>query len=430
MVPNKDHDKAAKCTGEDAMSKSDSDRLIHEQIAALEAMARDTYKSARMPLPRESQLPPRPMSRTLQPSTDTTSDASEVSKDLDIFVARPRPDWIRPERSAEDATKPRPPAWRDATLSEAIQAPGTRNAAATGTGSSGSITLCEHNTAQDQDGRVAPLANMRFAARAFAVLAVAGTGALLLATWPFGSGGADARVSAAVEIPPHRERITLESVDITSPAVPAILLEDTTIRTVTTGQPDVTLLAPETPLERAVVEIDGIGGPLDLIPSTETEPASIALEPETTPEVAQADETGIQVAALPSEIEMLPVQGAAQIRENAGMEQPEATPAETDRPSASITITPEMEALFQRGRLAMEKGQIAGARLIYQRLANQGHAEAAFALAETYDARILRRMAVYGIQPDTALARKYYELARDLGIEKAEQRLSVLARME
>ena len=45
------------------------------------------------------------------------------------------------------------------------------------------------------------------------------------------------------------------------------------------------------------------------------------------------------------------------------------------------------------------------------------------ALAATYDAAELSRLGVRGLQPDRAVARRWYERARQLGAAEAEQRL-------
>jgi TPR repeat protein len=52
---------------------------------------------------------------------------------------------------------------------------------------------------------------------------------------------------------------------------------------------------------------------------------------------------------------------------------------------------------------------------MFERAAEAGEAAAAFALAETYDPVALRRLRLRGgIAPDVALARRWYETARDL----------------
>ena len=72
-------------------------------------------------------------------------------------------------------------------------------------------------------------------------------------------------------------------------------------------------------------------------------------------------------------------------------------------------------------------GDIAAARLVLQRVADDGDAQAAVTLAETYDPAILGRLGVHGTVPDIAMARRWYETAQKYGSTEAAQRLAVLA---
>jgi hypothetical protein len=82
--------------------------------------------------------------------------------------------------------------------------------------------------------------------------------------------------------------------------------------------------------------------------------------------------------------------------------------------------------LMKRGDEQLAQGGIAQARLCYERAAEVGLAEAAMALAATYDAAELGRLGVLGLQPDRNAARRWYERARQLGAAEAEQRLTRL----
>jgi hypothetical protein len=83
-------------------------------------------------------------------------------------------------------------------------------------------------------------------------------------------------------------------------------------------------------------------------------------------------------------------------------------------------------ALTRAGTLIASK-DIAAARLVLQRVADDGDAQAAVTLAETYDPAILERLSVYGMASDIAMARHWYEAAARLGSTEASQRLAVLA---
>jgi hypothetical protein len=87
----------------------------------------------------------------------------------------------------------------------------------------------------------------------------------------------------------------------------------------------------------------------------------------------------------------------------------------------------EVAAALKRASALIASKDIAAARLVLQRVANDGDAQAAVTLAETYDPAILERLSVYGMAPDIAMARQWYETAARLGSTEASQRLAVLA---
>jgi hypothetical protein len=85
----------------------------------------------------------------------------------------------------------------------------------------------------------------------------------------------------------------------------------------------------------------------------------------------------------------------------------------------------EIARIVKRGDELMAFGDVASARLMYQRAAEAGEAMAAFALAETYDPQVLTNKRFL---PDVGLAQQWYAKARDLGSDKASERLDRLAR--
>ena len=95
-------------------------------------------------------------------------------------------------------------------------------------------------------------------------------------------------------------------------------------------------------------------------------------------------------------------------------------------------LTPEQadraRKLVERGDEHMEVGKIASARLLYRSAAESGWAAGALALAATYDSIELSRSKVIGgIQPDFALAKEWYEKAKQLGSPEAERYLQQLS---
>jgi hypothetical protein len=109
-----------------------------------------------------------------------------------------------------------------------------------------------------------------------------------------------------------------------------------------------------------------------------------------------------------------------------------APPAALGDRTASLApeprLTPEQSdhfrKLIERGDELMQSGKVSSARLLYQSAAEGGSAEAALALAETYDGSELVRWKVMGgIQPDLALAKKWYQKAKQLGSPEADGHL-------
>jgi len=79
--------------------------------------------------------------------------------------------------------------------------------------------------------------------------------------------------------------------------------------------------------------------------------------------------------------------------------------------------------LVKKGDEQLAEGNIAAARIFYERAADAGLAQGAMALASTFDADEIARRDVRGIQPDAKQARHWYERAQQLGASDAEQRL-------
>jgi TPR repeat protein len=89
----------------------------------------------------------------------------------------------------------------------------------------------------------------------------------------------------------------------------------------------------------------------------------------------------------------------------------------------------EIKLMVKSGLEFMANGNVGAARLMFQPAAEAGDAVAAFALAETYDPLVLKRLGTRGgITPDVALANSWYEKAGALGSTLARERLERLAR--
>ena len=93
-------------------------------------------------------------------------------------------------------------------------------------------------------------------------------------------------------------------------------------------------------------------------------------------------------------------------------------------------LTPENAAqvarLVARASVLLGQGDVGSARIVLERAAETGSAQASFRLAETYDPLILRKWGTYGTHGDAAKARDLYAQAQAGGIKEATERLDAL----
>jgi len=88
----------------------------------------------------------------------------------------------------------------------------------------------------------------------------------------------------------------------------------------------------------------------------------------------------------------------------------------------------EIAALRRRGEELFADRDVAAARLMLLRAAEAADARAALALAKTYDPIALSDLGVGRAFADPAMARSWYEKAREFGSTEAQHRLDMLAR--
>ena len=86
--------------------------------------------------------------------------------------------------------------------------------------------------------------------------------------------------------------------------------------------------------------------------------------------------------------------------------------------------------LKEKGDEQLAQGLVAPARLLYERAAELGLAQAAMALAATYDESELTSPNLRGVSPDAKEAKRWYERARQLGASDADQRLRRLGAIQ
>jgi hypothetical protein len=106
---------------------------------------------------------------------------------------------------------------------------------------------------------------------------------------------------------------------------------------------------------------------------------------------------------------------------------PSSDPSAPARPGASPRLSTEENAeLLARGDALLRTGDVASARLFYERAANAGEARAALRVGATFDPAFLGPDALRGVRSDPAEASYWYRRARDLGEPEAEPRLKSL----
>jgi TPR repeat protein len=113
----------------------------------------------------------------------------------------------------------------------------------------------------------------------------------------------------------------------------------------------------------------------------------------------------------------------------AGPEPPRAAPSSPSAPEPIGSPAPaaprlsadEIAALVARGNAFLAAGDIASARLFFQRAADAGDGRAAMRMAVTFDAAFLDRAGVHGVRGDPEQAAFWYRRAQDLGEVKTER---------
>jgi len=82
--------------------------------------------------------------------------------------------------------------------------------------------------------------------------------------------------------------------------------------------------------------------------------------------------------------------------------------------------------LVARAGILLEQGDVGAARIVLERAAERGSAQAVFALAETYDPHVLPKWSTVGTRGDVTKARELYARAVAVGNTQAKQRLEAL----
>jgi hypothetical protein len=112
-----------------------------------------------------------------------------------------------------------------------------------------------------------------------------------------------------------------------------------------------------------------------------------------------------------------PINQVKQAAEAAAAEQPAAAEAQGSLEAAR---------LLARANGLLGQGNIGAARIVLERAAETGSAQASFMLAETYDPVILSTWETYGTRGDAAKARELYAKAHVGGVQEAKDRFNAL----
>ena len=151
----------------------------------------------------------------------------------------------------------------------------------------------------------------------------------------------------------------------------------------------------------------------------DSETSSAAAKQEINPEPASAAAAKQEVnpepaSAVPSHTEINPKPASAAAKQ-------EINPKPASAAAVKIVDPQEAAALMERGRDLLRNGDVASAQLAFRRLAEAGKADAALALATTYDPRYLVEHNLVGIVGDEAKARAWYRRAKELGSMEADR---------
>jgi len=95
-------------------------------------------------------------------------------------------------------------------------------------------------------------------------------------------------------------------------------------------------------------------------------------------------------------------------------------------PKIDEAAAKDLKDLLARVNRLLDKGDIVGARAIYQRAAEFGSGAAALALGATYDPNRLWSLGALGLVGNRERARQWYLRASELGQSEAKDRLTAL----
>jgi hypothetical protein len=147
-------------------------------------------------------------------------------------------------------------------------------------------------------------------------------------------------------------------------------------------------------------------------PVAPTPVAATSPSPVVTPAPAAEPSPAPQIAAVPSVPQIAAVPSVPQLAAAPSAPAPDAV----RRTLAPVLPKDEIESYLARGERMLSAGDVAAARLFFSRAAESGEPRGALAMARTFDPEVLRRLPVYGMQPNPEEAARWYAKAKDLGL--------------
>ncbi|MFL5053809.1 MAG: hypothetical protein ACJ8DE_01000, partial [Microvirga sp.] len=160
--------------------------------------------------------------------------------------------------------------------------------------------------------------------------------------------------------------------------------------------------------EPVAAAVSPAAAPLEQIPAAWT---SAKVEPEPAPATApvQSPPPAIAIPAPPAAAPVaVPAPALA-------ASPPAPAPEPLRQASAPSLPRDEIEGYLAKGDRMLKAGDIAAARLFFSRAAEAGEVRGALVMARSFDAETLRTLPVYGLQPNSQEAARWYAKAKDLG---------------
>lgn len=165
-------------------------------------------------------------------------------------------------------------------------------------------------------------------------------------------------------------------------------------------------------------EIEGVKLVVPQAQSPQLDLAVAAVEVKTGTQAAPPREMTVELDL--NAVNVLPASAPPEMQSNSATALPQAIPLPQEVEES------EARTLLGKGEALLKSGDIVSARQYFVKAHGLGLAEAAYGVGQCYDPAVYAAMNVYGLQPDAAKAREWYQKAAAAGHEKALEALRVL----